>query len=47
MKSLILYFPYIVFLGFSLLVYGLNLLIYWTGLSAILNHEPIDLIRGI
>ncbi|MCY3035586.1 MULTISPECIES: ABC transporter permease [Aerococcus] len=47
MKSLILYFPYLVFLGFSLLVYGLNLLIYWTGLSAILNHEPIDLIRGI
>ncbi|MDK6596818.1 MULTISPECIES: ABC transporter permease [Aerococcus] len=47
MKSLILYFPYLVFLGFSILIYGLNLLIYWTGLSAILNHEPIDLIRGI
>ena len=47
MKALILYFPYLVFLGFAVLVYGLILLIYWTGLSAILNHEPIDLIRGI
>lgn len=47
MKALILYFPYLVFLGFSILVYGLNLLIYWAGLSAILNHEPIDLIRGV
>lgn len=45
-KALILYFPYVEFLVFSGLVYGLNLLIYRAGLNLILSYNPIELIKG-
>lgn len=47
MKNLLLYYDYKLFLGFSLIVYGINLLIYHFSLKRILDRPTIDLIRTI
>ena len=47
MSTLIEYYDYKSFLGFSLLVYGINLLIYHFSLKRILDRPTIDLIRTI
>lgn len=45
--NLLKYYDYKIFLGFSLLVYGINLLIYHFSLKRILDRPTIDLIRTI
>lgn len=45
MSTLIKYYDYKSFLGFSLVVYGINLIIYHFSLKRILNRPTIDLIR--
>ena len=45
MSALIEYYDYKSFLGFSLVVYGINLIIYHFSLKRILNRPTIDLIR--
>ncbi|MDK6369864.1 MULTISPECIES: ABC transporter permease [Aerococcus] len=47
MKAFVFYFPYVEFIIFSCLIYGLNLIIYRLGLKSLLDHEAIDLIREI
>lgn len=47
MSTLIKYYDYKSFLGFSLLVYGINLIIYHFSLKRILDRPTIDLIRTI
>lgn len=44
---LLKYYNYKIFLGFSLIVYGINLLIYNFSLKRILDRPTIDLIRTI
>lgn len=45
MSTLIKYYDYKSFLGFSLVVYGINLIIYHFSLKIILDRPTIDLIR--
>ena len=45
LEILLKYYDYKIFLGFSLLVYGINLLIYHLSLKRILDRPTIDLIR--
>ena len=45
--SLLNYYDYKIFLGFSLIVYCINLLIYHFSLKRILDRPTIDLIRTI
>ena len=45
MSTLIKYYDYKSFLGFSLVVYGINLIIYHFSLNIILDRPTIDLIR--
>ncbi|MBZ2387277.1 ABC transporter permease [Anaerococcus murdochii] len=45
MSTLIKYYDYKSFLGFSLVVYGINLIIYHFSLKRILDRPTIDLIR--
>ena len=47
MSTLIKYYDYKSFLGFSLVVYGINLIIYHFSLKRILDRTTIDLIRTI
>lgn len=47
MSTLIKYYDYKSFLGFSLVVYGINLIIYHFSLKRILDRPTIDLIRTI
>ena len=47
MSTLIKYYDYKSFLGFSLVVYGINLVIYHFSLKRILDRPTIDLIRTI
>lgn len=47
MSTLIKYYDYKNFLGFSLVVYGINLIIYHFSLKRILDRLTIDLIRTI
>lgn len=47
MSTLIEYYDYKSFLGFSLVVYGINLIIYHLSLKRILDRPTIDLIRTI
>ena len=47
MSTLIKYYDYKSFLGFSLVVYGINLIIYHFSLKRILDRQTIDLIRTI
>lgn len=47
MLTLIKYYDYKSFLGFSLIIYGINLLIYHFTLNRILDRPTIDLIRTI
>ncbi|OLR64242.1 ABC transporter permease [Peptoniphilus porci] len=47
MSTLIKYYDYKSFLGFSLVVYGINLIIYHFSLKRILERPTIDLIRTI
>ena len=47
MGTLIKYYDYKSFLGFSLVVYGINLIIYHFSLKRILDRPTIDLIRTI
>ena len=47
MSTLIEYYDYKSFLGFSLVVYGINLIIYHFSLKRILDRPTIDLIRTI
>ena len=47
MSTLIKYYDYKSFLGFSLIVYGINLIIYHFSLKRILDRPTIDLIRTI
>ena len=47
MSTLIKYYDYKNFLGFSLVVYGINLIIYHFSLKRILDRPTIDLIRII
>lgn len=47
MSTLIKYYDYKSFLGFSLVVYGINLIIYHFSLKKILDRPTIDLIRTI
>ena len=47
MSTLIRYYDYKSFLGFSLVVYGINLIIYHFSLKRILDRPTIDLIRTI
>ena len=47
MSTLIKYYDYKSFLGFSLVVYGINLIIYHFSLKRILDKPTIDLIRTI
>ena len=47
MSTLIKYYDYKSFLGFSLVVYGINLIIYHLSLKRILDRPTIDLIRTI
>ena len=47
MSTLIKYYDYKNFLGFSLVVYGINLIIYHFSLKRILDRPTIDLIRTI
>ena len=47
MSALIKYYDYKSFLGFSLVVYGINLIIYHFSLKRILDRPTIDLIRTI
>ena len=47
MSTLIEYYDYKSFLGFSLVVYGINLVIYHFSLKRILDRPTIDLIRTI
>ncbi|MCI5642830.1 MAG: ABC transporter permease, partial [Peptoniphilus sp.] len=47
MLNLIEYYDYKIFIGFSLLVYCINLLIYHFSLKRILDRPTIDLIRTI
>ncbi|WP_055078544.1 ABC transporter permease [Lagierella massiliensis] len=47
MSTLIKYYDYKSFLGFSIVVYGINLLIYHFSLKRILDRPTIDLIRTI
>ena len=47
MSTLIKYYDYKSFLGFSLVVYGINLIIYNFSLKRILDRPTIDLIRTI
>ena len=47
MCTLIKYYDYKSFLGFSLVVYGINLIIYHFSLKRILDRPTIDLIRTI
>ena len=47
MSTLIKYYEYKSFLGFSLVVYGINLIIYHFSLKRILDRPTIDLIRTI
>ena len=47
MSTLIKYYDYKSFLGFSLVVYGINLIIYHFSLKRILYRPTIDLIRTI
>ena len=47
MCTLIKYYDYKSFLGFSLVVYGINLIIYHFSLKRILERPTIDLIRTI
>ena len=47
MCTLIKYYDYKSFLGFSLVVYGINLIIDHFSLKRILNRPTIDLIRTI
>ena len=47
MSTLIKYYDYKSFLGFSLVVYGINLIIYHSSLKRILDRPTIDLIRTI
>lgn len=47
MSTLIKYYDYKSFLGFSLFVYGINLIIYHFSLKRILDRPTIDLIRTI
>lgn len=47
MNTLIKYYDYKSFLGFSLVVYGINLIIYHFSLKRILDRPTIDLIRTI
>lgn len=45
--NLIKYYDYKLFIGFSLVVYGINLVIYHLSLKRILERPTIDLIRTI
>lgn len=45
--NLIKYYDYKLFIGFSLVVYGINLVIYHFSLKRILERPTIDLIRTI
>ena len=45
--NLLKYYDYNIFLGFSLIVYCINLLIYHFSLKRILDRPTIDLIRTI
>lgn len=47
MKNLLVYYDYKLFLEFSLVVYGINILIYHFSLKRILDRPTIDLIRTI
>ncbi|EGC82775.1 ABC transporter permease [Anaerococcus prevotii] len=47
MSTLIKYYDYKSFLGFSLVVYGINLIIYHFSLKRILDRPTIDLIKTI
>lgn len=47
MSALIKYYDYKSLLGFSLVVYGINLIIYHFSLKRILDRPAIDLIRTI
>ena len=47
MSTLLKYYDYKSFLGFSLVVYGINLIIYHFSLKRILDRPTIDLIRTI
>ena len=47
MSTLIKYYDYKSFIGFSLVVYGINLIIYHFSLKRILDRPTIDLIRTI
>ncbi|MDU5460839.1 ABC transporter permease [Anaerococcus vaginalis] len=47
MSTLMEYYDYKSFLGFSLVVYGINLIIYHFSLKRILDRPTIDLIRTI
>ncbi|MBS6524722.1 MAG: ABC transporter permease, partial [Peptoniphilaceae bacterium] len=47
LNVLIRYYDYKLFLGFSLIVYCINLLIYHFSLKRILDRPTIDLIRTI
>ena len=47
LSILVKYYDYKLFLGFSLLVYGINLLIYHFSLKRILDRPTIELIRTI
>lgn len=47
MSTLIKYYDYKSFLGLSLVVYGINLIIYHFSLKRILDRLTIDLIRTI
>lgn len=47
LKNLLIYYDYKIFLGFSLIVYGIDFLIYYFSLKRILNKPTIELIRVI
>lgn len=47
LKNLLIYYDYKMFLGFSLIVYGIDFLIYYFSLKRILDRPTIDLIRTI
>ncbi|MFR8506486.1 MAG: FtsX-like permease family protein [Peptoniphilus sp.] len=47
LKNLLIYYDYKMFLGFSLIVYGIDFLIYYFSLKRILNKPTIELIRVI
>lgn len=46
LKTLLIYYPWLLFVIFSILIYGANMLLYYFALNNILKQPIVDLIRG-